>query len=243
LKILSDLLALWYPAGSRPRIIDVFIPRKFVPPAAHSLPPMIFIFIDSKIAAQVRSKLFSHIRATPDMRRCWIEPVLTLATHVRIEIMLAIRRILSVSVDRCSVQRTGHSPYLHVVSGGRDRVYGFVQSCELFGHYLTADLLRFAYRTAGRSFNNRLAATFLVLMDGAQPTANFFIPTPRVSAVVAASGSVAVAVGSTSSLDTSVPPPVVSTYLQRALSAPVPSGSGRKRPAEASETSSKRSAP
>ena len=33
LNILSDLLALWYPTGAQPRIIDVFLPRKFVPPA------------------------------------------------------------------------------------------------------------------------------------------------------------------------------------------------------------------
>ena len=115
------------------------------------------------------------------MRRVWLEPLLTRATLVRIEILLAIRRVLSSSDIRCTLQGRGRAPLLHIVSGGRERVFGFVQSCELFGHLLTADDLKFAYRSAGRLFINRLAATFLVLIDGVQPTANFFVPAPRVS--------------------------------------------------------------
>ena len=101
--------------------------------------------------------------------------------------------------------------------------------------------MKFAYRSAGRSFIIRLEATFLVLIDGSQPTANFFVPASRVSTPLPVAGSSSLEVAT----DTRVPPPPVSTYLQHALSAPVPSvsGSGRKRPAEASESSSKRSAP
>jgi hypothetical protein len=151
LKTMNDLLATWYPIGTRPQVLNVYVPCRYAPPGARSMPPMIFIFADSKIAAQVRVKLFSHFKASPILHRCWIEPVLTLATHVRIEILLAIRRVLSSSVLRCSVKRTGPCPLLHVASG----VYGFIQSCELFGNSLTADFLQFAYRTAGRSFFNR----------------------------------------------------------------------------------------
>jgi hypothetical protein len=140
LKTLNELLANWYPIGTRPHVLNVYIPRHYAPPGARSMPPMIFIFADSKIAAQVRIKLFSHFQASPILRRSWKEPVLTLATHVRIEILLAIRRVLSDSFLRCSVQRTGCTPLLHVASRGRDRVYGFVQSCELFGNSLTANL-------------------------------------------------------------------------------------------------------
>ena len=118
-----------------------------------------------------------------------------------------------------------------------------MQSCELFGHLLTADRLSFAYRSAGRIFQNRLAATFLVLRDGDQPIANFFVPKTRVTTSVITP----VAVGSAPIVDLAEPPPVVLNHLRRVLSAPVPggsgSGSGRKRPADAMFSISKRFAP
>jgi hypothetical protein len=138
------------------------------------------------------------------MCRVWLEPVLTRATHVRIEILLAIRCVLSCTDIHCTVQGRGRAPQLHIVSGGRERVFGFVQSCKLFGHLLTAGLLKFAYRSAGRSFINRLAANFLVLINGAQPTANFFVPTPRVTLPLTIAASVANV--SAPTVDTRVPP-------------------------------------
>jgi hypothetical protein len=90
-----------------------------------------------------------------------------------------------------------------------------------------------------------LAATFLVLVDGAQPVVNFFVPTPRVRPSIPVTDSVVVGTASNLDMDTRRPPTVVSTYLQRALSAPISTGfgSGHKRPPEASESTSKRSAP
>jgi hypothetical protein len=87
-------------------------------------------------------------------------------------------------------------------------------------------------------FHNRLAAIFLVLIDGDQPVVNFFVPAPR--PVLTAP----VTVSANAGVSAVVPPTVVPNYLQRALFAPVPtgSGSGRKRPAEASASNPKRSA-
>ena len=123
---------------------------------------MIFIFSDSRVASQIRFKFISHIRTdpSPSTRKGWLEPVLTKATHVRVEILFAIQRALSSAIIRCSVQGKGHSPLLHVMSGGRDHVYGFVEACQFFGHLLTADRLSFAYRSAGRMFHDRLACHF-----------------------------------------------------------------------------------
>jgi hypothetical protein len=98
--------------------------------------------------------------------------------------------------------------------------------------------LQFAYRTAGRWFFNHLAATFLVLVDGAQPVVNFFVPTPPVRPTTPVTDSVVVGASSLLATDTRRPPPVVSTYLQRTLSAPISTGSGRKRPTEASQSAS-----
>ena len=248
LAFLSDLLVSWYPVASRPRISGIYLPRHFVYSASMVLPPLIFFFTSSVIASQIRKKLFEYLRSTtvPALRKIWLEPVLTKASHVRIDIMTAIRRALSETGLRCSVQSFGRSPNLHAVSGGRERVFSFVSACEFFGHMVTHENLAYAYRTAGRSFQNRLAATFLILLDGSQPLVNFTVPTPRVTVPVPALNPVAVS----GNLVTPAPLPVL-TYLQRTLSAPIASGSGtgRKRPAEnssselANSTSSKRSAP
>lgn len=207
-NLLDGLLTTWFPAASKPQIIAVFIPRRYAPQSINGpnvLPPLIFVFSDPKIASQVRAKLISHLRSSPlpAMRRVWLEPILTPATHVRIEILLAMRRVLSSTVIRCAVHRRGRAPQLQVVSGGRERVFGFVPSCELFGHLLTAETLKFAYKAAGRTFLNRLSATFLVLVDGDQPPVNFFIPTPRAARPLPVAGPSV----SDNVVDTRVPPP------------------------------------
>ena len=109
LNILTGLIATWYPVSARPRILSVYVPRHFVPPGPSMLPPLIFIFSDSAVAAQIRAKLVSHFRSSPlpAMRRVWLEPVLTRATHVRIDILLAIRRALSGVDVRCTLQGCG----------------------------------------------------------------------------------------------------------------------------------------
>ena len=233
--ILSEILSSILPVNSRPTIVDVIIPTRY-PPVGHlGLPPLIFKFVNAQVASQVRKSLFNHVRAStlPALRRVWIEPVLTAATSVRIEVLQAIRRVLSSRQIRCSVQRFGRTPTLHVTFADRERIFYFVPACVAFRHLLTPELLAYAYRTAGRKFLNRLTATFLVLKDGEQPVTNFSIPPPRVPLPLSQSALTPVA--STSSAETSATtsmhaPPL--SYVQRMLNAPVASGSGRKRPAE-----------
>jgi hypothetical protein len=181
MRIVSDLIAGWYPVSSRPSIAWSFVSRRAFFNGSMTLPPIIFIFKDSIIATEIRYKLINAIRlsATPALRNARIEPVLTRATSVRVEVMRAICRVLSSTVVRCTVHARGNSPQLNVMTGGMERVYGFVESCQVFGHLLTADSLQFAYRSAGRAFHNQLSATFLVLVDGAQPVAKFFVPASR----------------------------------------------------------------
>jgi hypothetical protein len=247
-KILTDLIAGWYPVGTRPGIITTLVPRHNPSLNLNTLPPIIFVFSDCHVAAQIRSHILTHVRASqqPAVRKWWVEPVLTKATHVRIEIMQAICRALAGSVMRCNVQSRIRAPLLFVSSVGGEKVYGFVEACQAFGHMLTTDRLNFAYRSARRFFQSRLAASFLVLRDGYQPVANFFVPTPR---VVVANPAVVDVVDTGDAAPvvipavlTGMPPPVLPNYLQRTLSAPVPSvsGSGRKRPAEGLESVSKR---
>ena len=56
-KILTDLIAGWYPVDSRPRIIYLFVPRRYASLGAMTLPPIIFIFADCKVAAQIRDRV------------------------------------------------------------------------------------------------------------------------------------------------------------------------------------------
>ena len=87
-------------------------------------------------------------------------------------------------------------------------------------------------------FQSHLAATFLVLRDGDQPIANFFVPAPREVATTSATVDSASVVAPAVVIN--VPPPALPNYLQKALSAPVPFGSGHKHPAEALKSTSKR---
>ena len=245
--ILTDLFATIFPNGSRPVILDLIIPYRYPPTGPLGLPPIIIKFVNPTVATAVRLALFKHVRnsALPALRSIWIEPVLTPATSVRIEILQAIRRILSMNQIRCSIQRFSRAPLIHVATGDRERVYHFVPACQAFGHMLSPEDLTYAYRAAGRKFKDRLTATFLVLTDGAQPAARFNIPPPQGSLNLAQSALTPLASTSASTIVSQPPIP----YLQRMLTAPVVSNSGRKRPAETSTSelapsvSGKRSAP
>ena len=238
ITFLSALISNWYPEALRPKIVGIYLPRHFAAVGPSFLPPLIFIFASSAVASQIRQKVLMHLRSStvPALRRVWLEPVLTKGSHVRVEILNAFRRVLSDSSLRCSVQSFGRSPFLHIISGDRERVFNFVSACETFGHLVTHDQLVFAYRAAGRSFQNRLASTFLVLIDGAQPIARFAVPAPRVPVPTVPSQPAIVPEVQTPL----VVPPSVPNYLQRMLLAPVASGSGsgsgRKRPAESSSS-------
>ncbi len=103
LKILTDLIAGWYPVESRPRIIDSYVSRRFGSFGAMTLPPIVFVFADCQIASQVRARVLSHIPLSPlpAIRKIWVEPVLTKATYVRIEVLKAICSVLV--RDHCSM--------------------------------------------------------------------------------------------------------------------------------------------
>jgi hypothetical protein len=52
-SIMTDLIASWYPANSRPVRVAVHDTRRFVAPGSQSLPPLIFIFADASVAKQI----------------------------------------------------------------------------------------------------------------------------------------------------------------------------------------------
>ena len=229
--ILDSLLSMLFTTAERPVLKDVYIPRNQIPARGSCLPSLVFRFETSIVAQLVRNRLFNHLKTSPALLNVWIEPVLTRASHVRVEILNAIRRSLTARSIVCSVQRFGRSPLLHVTHDRRDRVYGFVQACEEFGSQLTPDFLGFAYRSAGRAFAGRLASTFIVLVDGEQPIPTFTAPlAPTVSLP-----------SSAPALPAPVAPPVRANYLLQSLAPSV----SRKRPSDDTSESAanKRAAP
>ena len=174
--ILDSLLSMLFTVEERPVIKDVYIPRNQIPARGTLLPALIFRFHSAEIAQKVRVRLLNHVKTSPALNSVWIEPVLTRASHVRVEILNAIKRSLVSRSIVCSVQRYSRSPMLHVTHDQRERVYNFVQACEEFGSQITPEHLRFAYRSAGRAFTNRLASTFIVLKDGSAPVPTFVAP-------------------------------------------------------------------
>jgi hypothetical protein len=174
--IMTTLLATVFTGLTPPKIEEVVIVRGNFPPRGSDLPSLIFVFETPKIARDVRFKLLEHGRTTPALDRMFIEPVLTQATRVRIQILLAIRKCLLARDVACFVRRHDRSPSLVVTHDGREKVYGFVKACVEFKTLLTPESLRFAYAMANRDFVDRMAALFIVLTDGGQPLPTFVAP-------------------------------------------------------------------
>jgi hypothetical protein len=212
---MTSLLVVLFPGADRPSIREVNVVRAPYVLSAY-LPTIIFTFNSPTIAREVRFRLLRHSKNTPDLERIFIEPALTLATRVRIEILQAIRKCLTAQSVVSYVRKFSRSPSLVVVHDQRERSYDFVEACVAFRSLLTAETLRFAYAVAGRHFNERLSSHFIVLIDGGQPLPTFTaLPVPVSNPQPSTSAAAA-------TVSVSVPRP---GYLLQAL-AP---GSARKR--------------
>ena len=226
-SVLETVLNTSFSANERPVISVVHLARGF-----HSPPSFVFAFGSPDIAKSVRQRLLSISRVTPVLENIFIEPVLTRATLVRVQILRAIRQALMSRDVVSRVKRFDRSPTLIVTHDQRDRFYDFVEACKEFRSLLNADLLRYAYAAASREFTDCLASVFIVLSDGGQPVVSFRAPTA--SQAPAVSGDVGLSV-----------PPVVTVavgaaarrgFLLESLSSgsssPGPSRDPRKRPAD-----------
>ncbi len=171
--VMTSLLTTVFPGSDPPVIRDVSIVIGPVPPRGSNLPLLIFVFDTPKIARDVRYHILQYVKTCPALEHVFTKPVLTQATRVCIQILLAIRKCL-VSRDVVSyLRRFDCSPSLVVTHDRRDKVYGFVKACTEFRSMLTSDCLRFAYSVASRDFVDRMAPLFIVLTDGGQPLSTF----------------------------------------------------------------------
>ena len=173
--VMSLLLEKVFPASERPKVVDCFVvgPNQFR--SESNLPPLIFLFGDPIIAKEVRYRLLRHAKETPALESVYVEPVLTLATRVRIQILFAIKTCLASKATISYVRRYERSPSLVVTHDQREKRYDFVQACVSFRHLLTPDSLRSAYGAARRDFLEQLTSLFIVFTDGEQPLTTFTV--------------------------------------------------------------------
>jgi hypothetical protein len=172
---MSSLLEIVFQGSDRPCIREVsVISGPYTP--SQFLPTLIFVFNSPQIAKDVRFRLLKHGKASPALEKILIEPSLTRATRVRIEILQAIRKSLVSKGIVSFVRKFDRSPSLVVVHNQREKGYGFVEACISFRSMLTSDSLRFAYAMAGREFLDCLTSLFIVLIDGGQSFPTFTAP-------------------------------------------------------------------
>ena len=89
-SIVESVLNTSYSASERPVVSGVYVAMGlFLPPA---LPAFVFVFGSPAIAKSVRQCLLSVSRATLALENIFIEPVMTRATQVRMQILQAIQK-------------------------------------------------------------------------------------------------------------------------------------------------------
>jgi hypothetical protein len=90
-------------------------------PHGANLPSLIFTFENAKIAKDIRFKLLQYGKTSAALEQMFIEPVLTQATRVRVQILIAIRKCLLAQNLSCFVRRFDSSPSLVVVHDNHEK--------------------------------------------------------------------------------------------------------------------------
>jgi hypothetical protein len=124
---------------------------------------------------EVRFRLLRHAKEMPALGTVFVEPVLTPATGVRIQVLFAIKTCLASKAIISFVRKFERSPSLVVVHDQREKGYGYVQACVSFRNLLTADALHSAYVAARQDFLEQMTSLFIVLTDGGQPLTTFTV--------------------------------------------------------------------
>ena len=134
--------------------------------------PMVEVKMESvEVATSVR-KAFAEKRKEDDgkaLGRLYVANLVSLSTRVRIEILKAIAKKVSVANDSAHVASYSSRPILHVKSGSgpgtSNRAYTFIDGVIRFGEVLRRSDLEDAYKKAGSAFRGQLEQHFVVLRD------------------------------------------------------------------------------
>jgi hypothetical protein len=116
-----------------------------------------------------------------DLESLFVSNYVSLATHVRIDIMKAIARKITNRDDLAYVAGFSSRPMLHIRRAGPLTVitkpiksFTFVDSVTKIRNRLGIDELETAYGRAGTSFNGQLQQNFIVLNERDQGTPRSF---------------------------------------------------------------------
>lgn len=145
--------------------------------------PMVEAKLNSVEVAVGLRKAFAEKRKEGDGRalgRLYVANSVSLSTRVRIDVMKALAKKLTVKDDSAHVASYSSRPILHVKTtkpGGDSisRAYTFVDSIVKFGSILVQQDLDEAYKKAGSAFRGQMEQHFVVLRDNvgfAPPAAN-----------------------------------------------------------------------
>jgi hypothetical protein len=114
--VMSLLLEAVFQSSNHPKVHDVFVVGgQNLIRSDPCLPALIFSFESSQIAREVRFRLLHHARMTPALETVFIKPVLSPATWVRTQILIALKKCLAAKEIVSFVKKFDRSPSLVVV--------------------------------------------------------------------------------------------------------------------------------
>jgi hypothetical protein len=141
--------------------------------------PMVEVKLNSVEAATGLRKAFAEKRKEGDgksMGRLYVANSVSLSTRVRIDVMKAVAKKLTVNKDTAHVASYSSRPILHVKTSRAgsseviSRAYTFVDTIIRYGSILNLEDLEEAYKKAGSAFKGQLEQHFVVLREGVNPT-------------------------------------------------------------------------
>jgi hypothetical protein len=144
--------------------------------------PMVEVKLNSVEAATGLRKAFAEKRKEGDGRslgRLYVANSVSLSTRVRIDVMKAIAKKLTVNKDTAHVASYSSRPILHVKtmragsSEVTSRAFTFVDAVIRYGSVLAQEDLEEAYKKAGSAFKGQLEQHFVVLREGYNPPPSY----------------------------------------------------------------------
>jgi hypothetical protein len=144
--------------------------------------PMVEVKLNSVEAATGLRKAFAEKRKEGDGRslgRLYVANSVSLSTRVRIDVMKAIAKKLTVNKDTAHVASYSSRPILHVKtmragsSEVTSRAFTFVDAVIRYGSVLAQEDLEEAYKKAGTAFKGQLEQHFVVLREGYNPPPSY----------------------------------------------------------------------
>jgi len=134
--------------------------------------PLVEVKIDTREnAAAIRKAFAEKKKAGADLGRIFVSNSVNLATRVRVDVLKALARKISVGNISAHAVPFVSKPVMHVrhVDGGSDtKTYTFTDSVAKYGHPLKQVELGEAFRRAGNAFKGQLQQHFVVLREQQQ---------------------------------------------------------------------------